>query len=892
MFILVALGIAVGTVGMRRTMVLDARESDNDMSLSNFAASSKKITQYPLALTTENEYGLRRSEDYYLPFLRGREKPEDAILIEPFRDTTLRIAKDSECHECTYEWVFSEDDIPTSKDRSPVIQIQTVGKSHITLKEFHAKKPTVVRRHKTFTVYGKYVRRELRQLNDEDRSDFMNAAATLWKTSTVDGKKLYGDRYYDIHYMAIVHNDLAGNSACDFIHGDLGYAFVNAHTALNMMLEQSVQAVNPRLALPYWDYTLDEALLSEQWRTPNGPVANDGNLLRLWSSPIFSADYFGQPNADTGSIQDGQWTDAIVPKMSVTLYESAGLSGHFKTHGFGSCHGQDDDVCSKTTLSLLEETESSTRHQRNSYGLLRAPWNMNRDPKVTRRAEICGSANNVQFPDCTAVHDTYTQYTSFKDYVINLQLSPHGTVHIFTGGAFGECSTSYPALEEILSSTEDEKATYEHIMYKVADIQKNMWTTGMKSCPSAEACSETLESAESCSCSCPALDNSTFYTKTADEMRQTELWLWASWSSGIGGEGKSLSAEQITAIIDVTCNTDTLTGEMVGSNSPLDISFFSTHGEVERMFQRKMLSGTMTDTSWPKAEDNECPGQKASWKNLWFDYSFPTASSGANLESADLTNAEFLKLLDPNSEEHEEFMPYVYGSMEWAHCQVADREITSPFLSDDWIWSTSDTSDTSITSSILPHKIESSSVSQGVQRQSPNCDPNSGPVLDGIDFVHLFENNAEAAQNTWDSAIRESSYKDIRVPPALGNIAPQQGVNTITASFGGYEFWFLSLENQKKFNADPIKYLPRYGGYDAWAMAGIDSSSTSGLNYVDISSKASYDFTRVMRPTFYRDNGARLSMLNCGRDCFAAAEKNFESLAQGSHCFNTQHVEY
>ena len=121
-------------------------------------------------------------------------------------------------------------------------------------------------------------------------------------------------------------------------------------------------------------------------------------------------------------------------------------------------------------------------------------------------------------------------------------------------------------------------------------------------------------------------------------MRQTELWKWASWSSGIGGEGKSLSAEQIAAIIDVTCNTDTLTGEMVGSNSPLDISFFSTHGEVERMFQRKMLSGTMTDTSWPKAEDNECPGQKASWKNLWFDYSFPTASSGANLESADLTN--------------------------------------------------------------------------------------------------------------------------------------------------------------------------------------------------------------------------------------------------------------
>merc|ERR1711998_406839 len=84
------------------------------------------------------------------------------------------------------------------------------------------------------------------------------------------------------------------------------------------------------------------------------------------------------------------------------------------------------------------------------------------------------------------------------------------------------------------------------------------------------------------------------------------------------------------------------------SESPLDILFYSTHNEVERIFQRKMLSGTMTDMEWPsgKESDNEeCPGQKPDWKNLWFDYEFDQSDT----DSASLTNEEFLHMLDPAS---------------------------------------------------------------------------------------------------------------------------------------------------------------------------------------------------------------------------------------------------
>ena len=71
----------------------------------------------------------------------------------------------------------------------------------------------------TYTLYCKYVRRELRTLTASDRSDFLDAARTLWETSTVEGRELYGERYRDIYSLAIIHNDLAGNQYCDFIHG-------------------------------------------------------------------------------------------------------------------------------------------------------------------------------------------------------------------------------------------------------------------------------------------------------------------------------------------------------------------------------------------------------------------------------------------------------------------------------------------------------------------------------------------------------------------------------------------------------------------------------------------------------------------------------------------------
>ena len=64
---------------------------------------------------------------------------------------------------------------------------------------------------------------------------------------------LYGDRFKSVNYFATLHNDGGGNAACDEFHGGLG--FLNNHIYLSAYLEQSLQLVNPAVALHYMEYS-------------------------------------------------------------------------------------------------------------------------------------------------------------------------------------------------------------------------------------------------------------------------------------------------------------------------------------------------------------------------------------------------------------------------------------------------------------------------------------------------------------------------------------------------------------------------------------------------------------------------------------------------------------
>lgn len=73
-----------------------------------------------------------------------------------------------------------------------------------------------------------------------------------------------------------------------------------------------------------------------------------------------------------------------------------------------------------------------------------------------------------------------------------------------------------------------------------------------------------------------------------------------------------------------------------------------------------------------------------------------------------------------------------------------------------------------------------------------------GPVIEGVDVV------------------------DIRyVYNKTGNITtPKIGLSKYRSIWHGYEFWFINENNLNEFNKKPEYYIPQWGCYCAWGIAG------------------------------------------------------------------------
>lgn len=46
-----------------------------------------------------------------------------------------------------------------------------------------------------------------------------------------------------------------------------------------------------------------------------------------------------------------------------------------------------------------------------------------------------------------------------------------------------------------------------------------------------------------------------------------------------------------------------------------------------------------------------------------------------------------------------------------------------------------------------------------------------------------------------------------------GSVPGKKGSEAFKGNYGGYTFWFKSAENLETFKAEPVKYLPAFGGF-------------------------------------------------------------------------------
>ena len=87
---------------------------------------------------------------------------------------------------------------------------------------------------------------------------------TMWRVPTSVGRVSWGQTYYGLDILNRIHTvEAAGDRWCDHWHGGMG--FLVQHTAFSLVFERSLQAVNPAVALPYWDFTIDGQQIVDEY---------------------------------------------------------------------------------------------------------------------------------------------------------------------------------------------------------------------------------------------------------------------------------------------------------------------------------------------------------------------------------------------------------------------------------------------------------------------------------------------------------------------------------------------------------------------------------------------------------------------------------------------------
>lgn len=83
--------------------------------------------------------------------------------------------------------------------------------------------------------------------------------------------------------------------------------------------------------------------------------------------------------------------------------------------------------------------------------------------------------------------------------------------------------------------------------------------------------------------------------------------------------------------------------------------------------------------------------------------------------------------------------------------------------------------------------------------------------------------------------------------------APVPGDPAFTTLWNGAEWRFTSAENQSRFERDPERYAPQYGGYCAFAVANGYTAKTDPDAWSVVDGKLYLNFNRRIRSRWLRD---------------------------------------
>ena len=254
--------------------------SDSMMRTSSTTTSKNRMKYLKRAIktTTEKYFVLQRSgyEDNELTYFDKSTSTQMTYkflsayesIIEPLADMKLvqysngsqTAMKDHMFMVCP--GIYDNSDYMNSKAKN--CQTGFVNETYATAINFHCQPHdnyTVVVTSQSssdsyiFSAVCMYVRREIRSMTKTDRDRFLDVSHMLWEVDEDKGQTLYGSAYHSAKYLLYFHHFNAALQDADHIHDGLG--FLIQHIKFTNLFEGALQAIDPSVSLPYWDFTID-----------------------------------------------------------------------------------------------------------------------------------------------------------------------------------------------------------------------------------------------------------------------------------------------------------------------------------------------------------------------------------------------------------------------------------------------------------------------------------------------------------------------------------------------------------------------------------------------------------------------------------------------------------
>jgi len=549
----------------------------------------------------------------------------DAI-IEPYADMDLRslgslradeFLKYEVCHlgtnECYYGTYAANDE---SKQTSINIGC-TAGSDEFTITISEIDSSGSVSKQVSGTALCMYVRREIRDLSEDDLNSVMDAMYTLWSTDEDTGQKLYGESYHSASYFAAAHDFNAAQQDADHIHEGLG--FLPQHMKLTNMFEEAMQAVDPAVSLPYWDFTIDVA-----------------ENKTIFESFVFTENTFGSITEPTDSFWGFQYSDDSLEDTKIQ-------DGRWK--------------------DTLAEDNSRFPDLGNGFGYMRGPWNMNPSPYVTRF-----SAYSPSLPSCSDYYGGIN-LPGFVDFLATAPYGSHASTHGVIGSVYGCDKMTIMRTNGIIEDESNQLSLCKSWGFYMKELYRGNYIT------SADDCSVTTldEDGIKCAFECNAskLDDmidAVKYTipgKYVKEGMSTDDWiLWRDFICE--GEGWRI-----------------FVGDHLESASPSDPSFWPIHPTQERLMQVKFMTGSFGTTKvWPSDSLSDYVCDKAECYSAIDDkvavyddccyghYEYDQLldfTTGDRSNYVGPTNHKVVSDSDPTAMSYS--MSYIYDDFDWDHCE-------------------------------------------------------------------------------------------------------------------------------------------------------------------------------------------------------------------------------